>query len=78
MKHGMPTYERDGSMLFAFAAQKQYLALYVANTALVEAHRAKLGNVAIGKSCIRFRTAKDLAFPSAAKLLEEAAGTFRS
>jgi uncharacterized protein YdhG (YjbR/CyaY superfamily) len=72
MKHGMPTYELDGP-LFAFAAQKHYFALYVSEAQVLAANIPKLGNIAPGKSCVRFKTAAELDFAATAQMLREAA-----
>ena len=47
MKYRMPTYEYQGSVLCAFASQKQYMSLYM-NTGLVEQHRADLAGLSVG------------------------------
>jgi uncharacterized protein YdhG (YjbR/CyaY superfamily) len=70
---GMATYSWRKSMLFALAAQKKYLALYVSDSPLVAKHRARLGAVNCGKSCIRFRTLDDLDLDGVEALLAEAA-----
>lgn len=52
--HGMPAWYRGDEQRFAFASQKQYVALYVdQNVVAVNAER--LGGVDCGKSCLRFR-----------------------
>lgn len=71
MRYGMPTYEM-GEMLCAFAAQKNYLALYV-DPAVVEAHRTELGGLDVGKSCIRFRTLDQLPLGVVRTMVAEAA-----
>ena len=70
---GMATYSWRKSMLFALAAQKKYLALYVCDTPLVAKHRARLGAVDCGKSCIRFKNLDDLDLDGVEALLTEAA-----
>jgi uncharacterized protein DUF1801 len=70
---GMATYSWRKSMLFALAAQKKYLALYVCDTPLVAKHRARLGAVDCGKSCIRFKSLDDLNLDGVEALLAEAA-----
>ncbi len=52
MKYGMPTYDYEGRMV-ALNAQKNYFSFY-ADPELVEKHRAELGKLSVGKSCIRF------------------------
>src|SRR5712692_596434 len=60
MQYGMPFYQLDGEPLVAFAAQKNYLAIYVGDCHLVEAHRARLkgadcGGVACPRLCVDMR-----------------------
>ena len=74
MGSGMATYSTRDAMLFALAAQKNYLALYVCDTPLVAKHRARLGAVDCGKSCIRFKRLEDLNLDAVTALLTEAAG----
>jgi len=54
MSYGMPTYEIDGKPEIAFARQVKYLSLYVMKQGVLDAHRAALGQVSVGKGCIRF------------------------
>ncbi|HEV8197588.1 MAG TPA: DUF1801 domain-containing protein [Gemmatimonadales bacterium] len=74
MGHGMATWSAGHRMLFALARQRNYLALYVGDTPLVAKHRARLGAVDCGKSCIRFKHLDDLDLEGVGALLEEAAG----
>jgi len=73
MGRGMATWSAGHRMLFAVARQKKYLALYVSDTPLVAKHRARLGAVDCGKSCIRFKHIDDLDLEGVGALLEEAA-----
>lgn len=73
MGSGMATWSAGHRMLFAMARQKNYLALYVSDTPLVAKHRARLGTVDCGKSCIRFKRLEDLDLDGVGALLEEAA-----
>jgi uncharacterized protein YdhG (YjbR/CyaY superfamily) len=72
MAYGMPTYMLGESMLYALAAQKQYLALYVTDVKLVERIRTDLGATSIGKSCIRFKRLEQLSLPADVESLSEA------
>lgn len=54
-QYSMPTYGKDGEVLFAFASQKHYLAFYTCHYDLLEEHRDILDKYNCGKSCIRFR-----------------------
>lgn len=71
MRYNMPTYELNG-MCCAFTRQKNYLCLYV-DPAAIQPHRAALAHLDVGKSCIRFRNAKDLPLPVVKKILRRAA-----
>lgn len=77
MTHGMPFYELDGP-LFAFASQKHYLALYVADHAAVRRHARTVGRASRGKSCVRFRNAPSMDFDGIAALLADAAAARRA
>jgi uncharacterized protein YdhG (YjbR/CyaY superfamily) len=71
MAHGMPAYS-VGELLFGLASQKQYLALYVCETDVVVAHRARLGKLDCGKSCIRFKKLADLPLDVVTDIVAEA------
>lgn len=51
MKYDMPTF----SPICAVASQKHHLSLYINRVDLVDKYREELGNLKVGKSCIRFR-----------------------
>jgi uncharacterized protein YdhG (YjbR/CyaY superfamily) len=70
MKYRMPTFEREGAVLCSMASQKRYMSLYM-DTALVEAHRAELAGLDVGKSCIRFRTLEALPLATVRAILQE-------
>lgn len=72
MKYGLPHYDLHGP-LFALAAQKHHLALYVAETGVVAAFRPRLPRLDMGTSCIRFRRPQDLPESVTAELLLAAA-----
>jgi len=72
MKYGMPTYTYPGGM-FALAAQKNYLSLYM-DVHVVEQHRAELDGLSIGKSCIRFKRLEQLPLETIQAMLVEAVG----
>jgi uncharacterized protein YdhG (YjbR/CyaY superfamily) len=55
MRYGMPTYSRRGVAEIAWASQKQYLSLYVLRTDVLGAHLAQLGDLDLGKGCVRYR-----------------------
>ena len=54
MEYGMPSYARDGAVEVAFASQKNYISLYM-REAVLKANAHLLGNLSVGKGCIRFR-----------------------
>ena len=56
MTHGMPTYSRDGIGEIAWASQKRYISLYVMRADVLDAHRARLAGLDVGKGCIRYRS----------------------
>ena len=60
MAYGMPTYSRGGAPEFAFANQKQYLALYVMKTGVHAKNAEALAGIDCGKGCIRFRKPEQL------------------
>jgi len=55
MDHGMPGYARDGVVEIAYANQKRYVSLYVLRNDVMDAHRASLLGLDVGKGCIRYR-----------------------
>lgn len=69
MRYRMPTYELD-EVICSLASQKHYMSLYM-DTELVEKHRAELGKLDIGKSCIRFRKIEDLPLATVKQILLE-------
>lgn len=72
MKYGHPHWTLAGP-LFALAAQKHFLALYVAEHDLVASARPRLGGLDLGKSCIRFRRLDDLPLDVIADIARAAA-----
>ena len=73
IEYGMPGYKRNGVLEVSFASQKQYIALYVQKTAVVEAFRDKLSPASIGKSCIRFANPDKIDFEVLKQLLRKTA-----
>lgn len=71
MSYGMPVFEFPGGG-FALAAQKHYLSLYM-DVTVVEKHRAELGALDIGKSCIRYKKLESLPLDVIEKMMVEAA-----
>jgi uncharacterized protein YdhG (YjbR/CyaY superfamily) len=56
MAYGMPAYQRgDEPGGVAFASQKQYVAVFVTNPAVVAKNAEALKSHDMGKSCLRFK-----------------------
>jgi uncharacterized protein YdhG (YjbR/CyaY superfamily) len=70
MRYRMPTYDLRGELLCAFASQKRYMSLYL-DPAVVDAHRAALRGLDLGKSCVRFRRLSQLPLDVVHTMLEE-------
>jgi uncharacterized protein YdhG (YjbR/CyaY superfamily) len=70
MQWGMACYAL-GEPLVCLASQKQYIALYVDPKA-VAAHRARLGKLSCGKSCIRIKKLADVPLDVLADILKDA------
>ena len=71
MQYGMPAYELNG-MLCGLASQKNYMALYICEPAIVDAHREALGKLNCGKGCIRFRKIEELPLDAITAILRDA------
>ncbi len=60
--------------VIALANQKQYVSLYVCcvlnGEYVAEKHKKELGNVSVGKSCIRFKTLSDLNIEALKKVIK--------
>lgn len=63
--------------VIALANQKQYLSIYVCAVEngqyIAEKYKKELGKVTVGRSCISFKSLKDLNLPVLKKVLKEAA-----
>lgn len=60
--------------MVALASQKQYISLYICAGAGMGMDKRRLGNVSVGRSCIRFTRLADLNFEAAMELVRRAAG----
>ncbi|HSH39918.1 MAG TPA: DUF1801 domain-containing protein [Chthoniobacterales bacterium] len=69
--YGMPVYDVN-HLVCGLASQKNYMALYVCEPEIVDAHRDALGKLNCGKGCIRFRTVDELPLDAISQILEEA------
>lgn len=54
MEWGMAAYKKDGAAEVAFASQKNYIAVYFLKSHVLQANKALLRGVDMGKSCLRF------------------------
>ena len=70
MAYGMPAYQRDGHGGFAFANQKQYVALYVA-TDVAARNAEALEGLDMGKCCLRYRNPAKIDYALLARLLAD-------
>jgi uncharacterized protein YdhG (YjbR/CyaY superfamily) len=75
MQYGMPTYAKDGEAQFAFASQRQYIAVYVMRHDVLNQHRDKLAGLNVGKSCIRYRKSEQIDHELLRTMLKETAAS---
>ncbi len=55
MQNSLPTYGKNGEVLFAFASQKHHFSFYACHYDLLEEFKSITERYNCGKSCIRFR-----------------------
>ena len=73
IRYGMPYYNHHGD-LCAFAAQRRYFSFYVMSAGEpIEPHRKALGQLDVGKGCIRFRSLDEVPDGVLAEILGAAA-----
>jgi len=60
MRYGMPSYFHSERLLFAMAAQKQHLALYICSSDGLSRYAARLKASSVGKGCVRFKRLEQL------------------
>ena len=70
--YGMAAYKKGDNLQFAFASQKQYIALY-AGKAAIDEHKSALKGAKLGKGCIRFTKPEHLDFAVIRKVLQSTA-----
>lgn len=75
MRYGMPGYSRDGQVEVGWASQARYLSLYITRTDVLEAHRARLTGLDVGKGCIRYRKPADVDLEVVDSMLKATAAT---
>jgi uncharacterized protein YdhG (YjbR/CyaY superfamily) len=69
MEYGMPGYKKNGVGEVGFASQKNYISLYILKQPVIEAYRAELAGLNIGKGCIRYSKPEKVDFAVVEKLL---------
>ena len=72
MDYGGPCYSRDGVVEVGFASQKNFIALYILRTDVMNAHRYLLNipGVTLGKGCIRYSKPEKIDFKVVERLLK--------
>jgi uncharacterized protein YdhG (YjbR/CyaY superfamily) len=71
MAYGMPSYARDGHIDVAFGKQARYLSLYILKQPVLDAHRAELAGLSLGKACIRYRQPEQVNWEIVSRLLTD-------
>jgi uncharacterized protein YdhG (YjbR/CyaY superfamily) len=71
MAYGMPSYEHGGGVEVSFGQQARYLSLYILKQPVLDAHRAELDGLSLGKGCVRFRRPDDVNWAVISALLAE-------
>ena len=64
---------RDGTVEVSFAKQARYLSLYILKQPVLDAHRAELAHLSVGKGCVRFGRPEQIAWELVARMLAETA-----
>lgn len=67
MEYNMPSF----NPVCAIASQKHYVSLYIHRIDLVEKYRNELGNLKVGKSCIRFKKMEQMPEKTIRNILSE-------
>jgi uncharacterized protein YdhG (YjbR/CyaY superfamily) len=75
MSYGMPTYSRDGIAEVAWASQKRYVSVYMMRADVLDAHRAQLAGLDVGKGCIRYRSPSAVDFTVVSSMLTAVAAS---
>jgi uncharacterized protein YdhG (YjbR/CyaY superfamily) len=71
IRYGMLAYDDDGG-LFALAAQKHYVSLYVLATDVLISMKKELAGIDHGKGCLRFKKLESLPIDTLRELLSRA------
>jgi uncharacterized protein YdhG (YjbR/CyaY superfamily) len=69
MEYGMPGYKKNGVGEVGFASQKNYISLYLLKADVIQANRALLKGLSVGKGCIRYSNPKKMDLEVVRKLL---------
>jgi uncharacterized protein YdhG (YjbR/CyaY superfamily) len=72
LRYNLPCYTLNNELLFAVASQKHYMSLYIFNAKLIKEFLPSLGNVNVGKNCIRFKKLEHLNLEAVEQLLVSA------
>jgi uncharacterized protein YdhG (YjbR/CyaY superfamily) len=70
--YGMPSYSRAGQVEVSFAKQARYLSLYILQQPVLDAYRAQLTGISMGKGCIRYRRPDQIDWDLVSGLLADA------
>ena len=64
MQYGNPGYARDGEVEVGFASQKNFIALYILRTDVMQAHKGQLKGrgLSLGKGVIRYSNPERIDF----------------
>lgn len=73
MEYGMPVYKKNGLAEVAFASQKNYISLYILKEEVIQANRALLKGLSVGKGCIRYPKPQKMDMDVIRKLLVDTA-----
>ena len=75
MDYGMPSYKRDGEIEIGFASQKRYISLYILRQSVLDAHRAALKGINMGKGCVRYSSPEKVDLDIVRSMFEATAST---
>jgi uncharacterized protein YdhG (YjbR/CyaY superfamily) len=72
MEYSMPSYSRDSAVEVAFASQKNFIALYILRTDVMNVHKdlLKVKGITVGKGCIRYSKPEKIDFKVVEQMLK--------
>ncbi len=73
--YGMPSYARAGTVEVSFAKQARYLSLYILKQPVLDAHRAELAHLSVGRGCVRFPRPEQITWDLVVTMLSETAAS---